>query len=224
MGIFDTVTQGYVIIDKKKRTFKLTNARKHVYDKKGGLLRGAANLYTLGLLNAVSNTKSVTKAFSFSDLIGAELLEDNSMVTSCSVGSALMLGVLGKKNTRKVINNLAIKVTVNDLDCPDYIIVLISKKTKTKSKKYKQAMEIAQKSLSALNVILNQQQKIEALEDDPADFDETNFSDDEEMEDEKETNAEVNPYEEIKKLKELLDMGILSQEEFDKKKKELLNL
>ena len=44
------------------------------------------------------------------------------------------------------------------------------------------------------------------------------------MEDEKETNAEVNPYEEIKKLKELLDMGILSQEEFDKKKKELLNL
>ena len=32
------------------------------------------------------------------------------------------------------------------------------------------------------------------------------------------------PYEEIKKLKELLDMEIISQEEFDKKKKELLNL
>lgn len=29
---------------------------------------------------------------------------------------------------------------------------------------------------------------------------------------------------EIKKLKELLDMGAISQEEFDKKKKELLNL
>lgn len=32
------------------------------------------------------------------------------------------------------------------------------------------------------------------------------------------------PYEEIKKLKELLDMDIITQEEFDKKKKELLNL
>ena len=32
------------------------------------------------------------------------------------------------------------------------------------------------------------------------------------------------PYEEIKKLKELLDMGIISEEEFAMKKKELLNL
>lgn len=32
------------------------------------------------------------------------------------------------------------------------------------------------------------------------------------------------PYEEVKKAKELLDMGILTQEEFDKKKKDLLGL
>lgn len=32
------------------------------------------------------------------------------------------------------------------------------------------------------------------------------------------------PYEEIKKLKELLDMGIISQEEFDQKKKQILGL
>ena len=30
--------------------------------------------------------------------------------------------------------------------------------------------------------------------------------------------------EDIKKLKELLDIGVITQEEFDKKKKELLNL
>ena len=34
----------------------------------------------------------------------------------------------------------------------------------------------------------------------------------------------IDPIEEIKKYKELLDTGIISQEEFDKKKKELLNL
>lgn len=37
-------------------------------------------------------------------------------------------------------------------------------------------------------------------------------------------SAQSDPYAEIKKFKELLDMGILSQEEFDQKKKELLGL
>lgn len=36
--------------------------------------------------------------------------------------------------------------------------------------------------------------------------------------------SKMDPYEEIKKLKELLDIGIISKEEFDLKKKELLNL
>ena len=34
----------------------------------------------------------------------------------------------------------------------------------------------------------------------------------------------VDPYEEIKKLKTLLDEGIITEEEFNKKKKELLGL
>lgn len=42
-----------------------------------------------------------------------------------------------------------------------------------------------------------------------------------EMEEKEENN---DPYEEIKKLKELLDMGIISNEEFETKKKELLGL
>jgi Fe2+ transport system protein FeoA len=34
----------------------------------------------------------------------------------------------------------------------------------------------------------------------------------------------MDPYEEVKKLKELLDMGIVTEAEFQKKKKELLKL
>lgn len=34
----------------------------------------------------------------------------------------------------------------------------------------------------------------------------------------------ADPYEELKKLKELLDMNIITQEEFDTKKKQLLEL
>ena len=40
----------------------------------------------------------------------------------------------------------------------------------------------------------------------------------------KSENNTSNPYEEVKQLKELLDMGIITQEEFDLKKKELLKL
>ena len=36
--------------------------------------------------------------------------------------------------------------------------------------------------------------------------------------------AAISPAEEVMKLKNLLDMGVLTQEEFDKKKKELLGL
>ena len=38
------------------------------------------------------------------------------------------------------------------------------------------------------------------------------------------SNPTSNPIEEIKKYKELLDMGILTQEEFDTKKRQLLGL
>lgn len=38
------------------------------------------------------------------------------------------------------------------------------------------------------------------------------------------TENSNDPYEELKKLKELLDMGIISEEEFESKKKELLNI
>lgn len=37
-------------------------------------------------------------------------------------------------------------------------------------------------------------------------------------------HVNMDPYEEVKKLKELLDMGILTEEEFQAKKKELLGL
>ena len=38
------------------------------------------------------------------------------------------------------------------------------------------------------------------------------------------TESSNDPYEELKKLKELLDLGIISEEEFESKKKELLNI
>lgn len=52
-----------------------------------------------------------------------------------------------------------------------------------------------------------------------ADYDEDDYYNEDE-----EDNSISNPYDELKQLKELLDMGIITQEEFDQKKKELLDL
>ena len=46
----------------------------------------------------------------------------------------------------------------------------------------------------------------------------------EEVDKKKNTNTVTSPVEEIKKYKELLDSGIITQEEFDAKKKQLLGL
>ena len=36
-----------------------------------------------------------------------------------------------------------------------------------------------------------------------------------------ETESKLDPYDEVKKLKELLDIGAITEEEFEKKKKEI---
>ena len=51
------------------------------------------------------------------------------------------------------------------------------------------------------------------------DYDEDDYYNEDE-----EDNNVSNPYKEVKQLKELLDMGIITQEEFDQKKKDLLDL
>lgn len=84
-------------------------------------------------------------------------------------------------------------------------------------------MNEAHKTLAALNMIMNETSKIDQLENDEEEYNENDFDEIEENE----VNEDVNtsdPYEEIKKVKELLDMGIITQEEFDDKKKKLLGL
>lgn len=215
------VKQGKVIINKRKRTFKLVDAKKHTYGAKHGFIKNVANLTTIGMASAISQV--CTKEYPFSDLISAELYEDDSSINSVSVKSALVWGIFAKRNTKKVVHNLSVLVTVNDMNNSLYSISFISKKTKTKSSKYKKAMNEAHKTLAALNMIMNETSKIDQLENDEEEYNENDFDEIEENE----VNEDVNtsdPYEEIKKVKELLDMGIITQEEFDDKKKKLLGL
>ncbi|WP_342512300.1 SHOCT domain-containing protein [Sporosarcina sp. FSL K6-1522] len=153
--------------------------------------------------------------YKYDDIVSYELLEDDEVVTSGGLGRAAIGGMLfggagavvgavtGRKN-KGVCNSLGIKLTLNNMSQPVVYIPFILTKTKTDSDAYKAAASQAQECLSVLQLICNQQEA-------PA----SNSRND---------NAAGSAADEIKKFKELLDDGILTQEEFDAKKKELLGL
>ncbi|MEG0829475.1 MAG: SHOCT domain-containing protein [Anaerovoracaceae bacterium] len=153
--------------------------------------------------------------YSYSDILEYEMIEDGDSITKGGLGSALVGGVLlggvgavvggvtGGKKTKKIVNSLSIKVTTKDIDNPTVYINFIAAKTKTSSITYKTAFDCAQETLSILAQIVSQNESTQ-----------------------EETSAVSNASaaDEIRKYKELMDEDIISKEEFEAKKKELLGL
>lgn len=145
----------------------------------------------------------------YKDIISFELLEDNEIVSSGGVGRALVGGVLfggagavvgavTNKKTKQYCTNLKIKLSINNVEKPALYISFINKKTKVGSSTYVAAYNEAQECISTLQIICDNNSKGE----------------------------EKNPtcvVDEIKRFKKLWDEGIITHEEFDKKKKELLD-
>lgn len=148
----------------------------------------------------------------YGQVVNFELLEDGDSVTSGGVGRALVGGALfgttgaivggvtGAKRAKTICTSLKIKVTVRDYKSPAIYIPLIEKQTKTDSPQYKQAYKDAQDILSMLQLIA----------------------------DKNDSQAQPVPQsssaDEIRKFKQLLDEGIITEDEFSKKKRELLGL
>ncbi|ENY8471412.1 SHOCT domain-containing protein [Clostridioides difficile] len=154
---------------------------------------------------------------SLNDILEYELLEDGETIIKGGLGRALTGGILfggvgavvggvtGKKETKAVVNNLRIKVTLNDINTPVLYIDLIKSSTKKNSIIYRSNYDIAQEILSVFSVIENNNKN-------------------ENVQQNNINQTPNNSLEQIKTLKELLDMGAITEEEFNAKKKELLNL
>lgn len=154
-----------------------------------------------------TNKKSIV--YNYSDIVDFELLEDGESISSGGLGRALfggvgavVGGVTGKKSTKGICNSMKIKITVNDMNNPVVYVDLISSATKKGSMIYKACHNSAQECLSILQLICDKQS---------VGANTTNII--------AGSNAD-----EIKKYKNLLDEGILTQQEFDAKKKELLGI
>ena len=151
--------------------------------------------------------------FNYNQIVDFELLEDGNSIASGGLGraivggiafggvGAIVGGVTGKKKSKDTCTSLQIKLTVKDYYSPTFYITLISSEFKKSSLVYKQNEKIAQDIVSKLQVITSvptEQSGNVALSNDVT--------------------------EQIRKFKRLLDDGLISQEEYDLKKKELLSL
>lgn len=153
--------------------------------------------------------------FKYQDLVDFEVLEDGTSITKGGLGKALVGGAIfglagaiaggSSKKTKQICNKLQVKITTRNIDRPIVYIDLINTEFKKDGLVYKQASKSVQEILSKFQLIVDQ------LESESSD---TNTS----------TSINISAADEIKKYKELLDMGAITQEEFDKKKLELLNM
>ena len=150
--------------------------------------------------------------FLYNEIIDFELLENGQTVTKGSlsgavVGAALFGGVgavvgsvAGKKQKQEIIE-YKIKITTNNIYFPSvYIDFLSNGKVKDGSFTQKLNVKLAQEALSLLTQITNSSTQQQS------------------------TPNTTSVADEILKLKQLMDSGIISEEEFNSKKTQLLNL
>ncbi|QIB68619.1 SHOCT domain-containing protein [Aminipila butyrica] len=165
------------------------------------------NRYWMGLRNGPTKSWLDPIVYKFDDIVNFELLEDGESVTKGGLGMAAIGGlvyggvgaivgsVVGKKKTKSSVNSLKIKITVRNNDDPAAYIDIFNKKLMADSSLYRQYFSEAQEILSMLSIITESNKPCEPK---------TSVAD------------------ELLKFKELLDAGILTQDEFNREKEKLL--
>lgn len=154
--------------------------------------------------------------FSYENLLSFELLEDGQSITKGGLGravaggllfggvGAIVGGVTGGKKSKGICNSMKLRISLKNAHTDVVYINFILTETKTNGFIYKAAQDSAQKCITALETIsdINQSALNQPVY----------------------APQSVSSADEIVKFKNLLDQGIITQEEFDAKKKELLGL
>ena len=161
----------------------------------------------------ILSTFKYADVYDYKDILDFELLEDGTSIIKGGLArsvvggaifggvGAVVGGVTGNRKVHQKCNSLKIKITLNRTDMPIIYINLISKPIEKYYEAYKDAYNNAQKILSLLQIICNQ------VMEDNSSVEKTNY---------------FSVADEIRKFKQLFDDGIISEEEFNTKKKQLL--
>ena len=150
--------------------------------------------------------------YDYSSIVEYELLEDGNSIEKGGVGRAIVGGALfggvgaivgGMTNHKHkaTCSKLQIKITLNNISNPVVYVNFIETETKKDGIIYKSVFPMAQEALSILSVITKST-----------------------VQPDENSAAVSSSADEIMKFKQLLDKGIITQEEFEQKKKQLLGL
>ncbi|WP_252247202.1 DUF4428 domain-containing protein [Clostridium sp. ZBS4] len=184
----------------------------------GSFLQIDENQCKIKIINSTQGQNAKFQIYNYEDILSCELFEDGINVTKGGLGRALVGGTLvgdigaivgsvtgPKKTSKEFVGTLGVKVTVKDLTSPTIYIQIISRKTKTSSAVYQNGCRFADDILSTLSIIINKNMGNNVKQQ------ETSYK-------------TLDSATEIKKFKQLLDEGIITSEEFNAKKKQLLGI
>lgn len=164
---------GDLSIDKNAQLLKIRHATAKIKKKSGAL--GTAGKATLAMMTAgisiaaEAAMKPQDYIVPFSEIRGYSVIQDDDEIQGGTLGAAAVGGLLlggvgmiagamgGKRQQKKVVNTMALKIDLNDFDMPCAIVTYISKSTKTKSNDYRKAVESMQEAMSCLDLILSNQ-------------------------------------------------------------------
>lgn len=154
--------------------------------------------------------------FEYKEIVDYEVLEDGTSITKGGLGKALVggavFGIAGaiaggtSKRTKQVCTDLKLKITTKNSDQPVIYIPFIMTETKKDSMVYRTASTSIQRVLSKFQII---SEELEAEQKESSSADES---------------STISVADEIKRFKELCDAGVITKDEFEAKKKKLLDL
>lgn len=153
-----------------------------------------------------------SKQYSFQDLLSYDINENNKNVVKGTAGKSLIGGlffglegmIIGGNMSKKIddiCDNLQLIIRLNDIDTPQVVINYLNNKVNKNSDAYKSMKSNLQEISSNLEYILNNRSVEKQTE-----------------------NNLASKKEQLKELKELLDEGLITQEDFNKKKDQILNI
>lgn len=161
-----------------------------------------------------------TQFIKYNQIVDFELLENGGSLAKGGVGRALVGGILfgstgaivgsTTRKQKKLCESLCIKLTLKDYEEPSYYINFVEKPVDVGSEYYKDVVKKAQDMMSKLQLITSSMSA--PVQEDTG----------KSMGGSAETNAD--PIAEIRGYKALYDEGILTEEEFQQKKKQILGI
>lgn len=110
--------------------------------------------------------KNFLKKYVFSELLGCEIIEDNSTIASGGVGRAIVGGLVAggvgavvgatTRGTKNVVFEVKLRITSRDINDPLYVIELINEQIERDSDEYKLAMNFAESIRATIESIIKQ--------------------------------------------------------------------